>query len=126
MDILRKIVHEMFYTSYHRGARLTPVAQIADQAGIVRGKAAEFRHGHARALDEFFNAAEKHGLGPSLKVQPDEATRNRIFPMLILKSYNARKSPSKVEEGRWAMILMPVILIPVPERGWSRWLRGAA
>jgi hypothetical protein len=62
MDICSKSVHEMFHAFYHRGTRFAAIAQIADKAGVMRGKATKFGDGHARALDEFFDFADEHWL----------------------------------------------------------------
>jgi hypothetical protein len=62
MGVFSKSVHEMFHAFHHCGTRFAAIAQITDQTGVVRGKAAKLGDGHPRRLDEFFDFADEHWL----------------------------------------------------------------
>ncbi|WP_373284965.1 hypothetical protein [Novosphingobium marinum] len=52
----------MFYPLRRVGARRAAVSQIADESGIVSGKAAEFGPGHSGIPQKALDPANQHGL----------------------------------------------------------------
>ncbi|MBU6394944.1 MAG: hypothetical protein KGQ75_10260 [Sphingomonadales bacterium] len=91
-------VHEMFHACLRCGTGFAAIAQIVDEARIMRGKAAELRARHGVLRKEPLDLAYQHGLTSEGK-NYGGVSRYKIFLVLTDYSYRSRKNPSNMEQG---------------------------
>src|SRR5690606_32500267 len=61
MRSLLILVHEMFHSCFHTGARRPSAAQVEDEPWIACDSSSEFARRHVRPTEEHFDLAQQHG-----------------------------------------------------------------